>query len=475
MASAAKKIVLTDKAIQALKPAPKGKRYIVWDALVPGLGIRVNDTTDDKGNATSKTFLVVRRRPGDAYVTYAVLSQGGVSRYPGKTLKAARAEAGEALAAISDGIKPRELAEEKRREEALLRQDTVAVVAEDFIKRHVAKMRSAQATEGTIRRELLGQVRVNDEWIAGPDKKAGIGSLPITKVARRDIVELLEQIADRPAPALVHKTLSIARSFFNWAIERGKYGFEVNPCARVDPTKLAGAATIRSRVLTDAELPLIWKAAGDAGYPFGTLIRMLLLTGQRRTEIAAAQWAELSSDGLSLTIPADRMKGGDGHVVPLTTRATESIAAVPRFDKAEFIFSSTAGRRPISGFSKSKARLDEAIAKAVKEAQEKGEDIKDVAPWTLHDLRRTARTRLSSLGVLPHIAEMVIGHKQGGIHAVYDQHHYDAEKRDALDRWEAALLAIVEPKPTQPEGEGEPEPEAAEPSNVVRLRSGAKP
>ena len=127
---------------------------------------------------------------------------------------------------------------------------------------------------------------------------------------------------------------------------------------------------------------------------------------------------------------------------------------MPRFAAGDYIFSTTAGRRPIGAFSQAKARLDQALA---------GE----VAPWRAHDLRRTMRTGLSSLGTLVFIAELVIGHTQSGVHAVYDLHRYDAEKRAALEAWEARLLSIVAP-------ESGPEP-ALPPDNVVPLpaRAGA--
>jgi integrase len=141
------------------------------------------------------------------------------------------------------------------------------------------------------------------------------------------------------------------------------------------------------------------------------------------------------------------MKGKVAHTVPLTPAAAEILEGLPRFLAGPYVFTTTGGARPISGFSKMKARLDGLVG--------------EIKPWTLHDIRRSVRTGLSSLGVLPVIAELTIGHKQQGIAAVYDRHRYDEEKRDALMRWEAKLRAITAP---------EPEPD----ENVVKLRAGAR-
>jgi integrase len=205
-------------------------------------------------------------------------------------------------------------------------------------------------------------------------------------------------------------------------------------------------------VLADDELCAVWRAAEATPYPYGQLVRMLILTGQRRDEIAGARWGEIDLDAGLLTIGAGRMKAKAGHSVPLTPAAVEMLRGLPRFVRGDFAFSGQAGDRPFSGFSKAKARLDRATG--------------SIAPYTLHDLRRTVRTRLSELGVAPFVAELVLAHTQQGVAKVYDLHRYDAEKRDALEKWEARLLSIVAPAP-------EPEPEAAS-DNVVPMPARAR-
>ncbi|HWY14259.1 MAG TPA: tyrosine-type recombinase/integrase [Rhizomicrobium sp.] len=450
---AKRKVALTDRYLKAIKPAPKRKRPIVWDAVQPHLGVRVTD----KGHLT---FVVVRRRPGDKQPIRHILGA-----YPSTTLAAARAATPDILAALTQGKRPAELEAERLREAARKRRDTFGVVAEEFIKRHVSKLRSARATELLIRRELLGQSlrrrkedgKWIDEWVASRDQRWY--GRPITEITRRDAVELLETIADHGSRHQARKTFAAASKLFNWALWRDTYGLDGSPFARLKSTDLFGKFAPRSRVLTDDELRLIWRAAGELGpaedkngkklpehlraYPFGTMVRALALTGQRLREISDAQWSEIALDKALLTVPDERMKGKVSHTVPLTPIVITLLQGAPRFEGGAFVFTTTAGKRPISGFSKMKSRLDREIAKRA--------DGTQMAPWTLHDLRRTMRTRLSGLGVLPLVAELIIGHKQGGIQAVYDLHTYDAEKRAALAKWEDALAAIVGLRPA-PDG-----------------------
>jgi integrase len=172
---------------------------------------------------------------------------------------------------------------------------------------------------------------------------------------------------------------------------------------------------------------------------------MLMLTGQRRGEIAGARWGEVDFDAGLMTIPASRMKGKAAHTVPLTPTAVEILRSLPRFVRGDYMFSGQTGDRPFSGFSKAKTRLDRSIG--------------TITPFTLHDLRRTVRTRLSELGIAPFIGELVLAHTQQGVAKVYDLHRYDKEKRAALEAWEEKLLSIVAPEP--------------EPAKVVPLRKHA--
>jgi integrase len=419
MPAAARKTALTDRSLQALRPT--GQRAIVWDALLPGMAVRVSG----KGK---RSFYAVKRRAGAVQPTWVLLGA-----YPVMTLGDARAKAREALAALAEGHDPASLAESKRRarEEAerQRRASTFGAVAEDFIRRHAMTKRSGRMMAAIVRRELVSR------W----------GERAITEITRRDVIALVDAILDRggdkPAPGTRRKaggpyaarhTLSAARKLFNWAV--GRDLIAISPCDRIKAAELHGAPAQRDRVLSDEEIRAVWNAAEATGYPYGPLVKTLMLSGQRRDEIAAAQWGEIDLDRGLLTIGAGRMKAKASHIVPLTPTVVEILETLPRFAAGDFVFSGQTGAKPFSGFSKAKVRLDKISGRSV-------------APYTLHDLRRTVRTRLAELGVTPFIGELVIGHQQKGVHAIYDLHRYDDEKRDALERWERKLLDIVAPEP----------------------------
>jgi integrase len=209
-----------------------------------------------------------------------------------------------------------------------------------------------------------------------------------------------------------------------------------------------GKKAVRTRVLKDDELRLLWKAADDMGYPYGPLFRLLALTGQRKSEVAEARWSEFNLRSKLWTVPPERMKADAAHVVPLTQDAIEILEGLPRFKHGDHLFSTTFGEKPVNGFSKAKARLDELILKEARAiAERRGEDPAKAKldEWRLHDIRRTMRTGLSALPVPDMVRELVIAHTRPGLHKVYDQYAYLDEKRHALDLWAARLRAIVTP------------------------------
>jgi integrase len=289
----------------------------------------------------------------------------------------------------------------------------------------VRKLPSGRETEAAIRRELI------ERW----------GPKPIVEIGRREIVEALEEIADAGRPYAAHKVYNYISKLFSWAIARGMYGLEVSPCMGVKPNEIIGAREARQRVLNDAEIRALWQAIEGLGYPAAPFVRLLLLTGQRLREVAEAQWQEFDLDKALWVIPPERMKGDTAHEVPLAPEAVEILKSLPRW-RGDFVFSTTGGERPISGFSKMKLKVDAAIAEPI-------------APWRFHDLRRTMRTGLGALPVPNNVAELCIAHAQPGLHKVYDLHGYRAEKRRAFELWAARVAEIVEP---------------GGPDNVVRLK-----
>jgi hypothetical protein len=223
--------LLTDKGVKALKPAASGKRYVVYDTLTPPFGVRVSD----KGR---KSFIVYRRRAGEPRPVRVKLGN-----YPLLTLEKAREKAKQALEDLASGRDPKEREQKELRDEARRRQDTFGSVAGDFIKLHVAKLRSSKAMEATIRRELLGQKLEDGKWTIDPDRKTHWRDRPITEITRRDIIELLEEIVNRGTRHQARKVLAYVRKLFNWSIARDAYALEASPCDRVRPKDIVGSSS----------------------------------------------------------------------------------------------------------------------------------------------------------------------------------------------------------------------------------------
>jgi integrase len=396
---------LTDRFIQSCKPAPAGKRLDFADAVVPGLALRVTD----RGH---KTFVLRCRYP----LHPENPTRRALGDYGELTLDEARQKARRWLELIGKGVDPK-IAEERLRAEAQRRQvTTFGAVAADFLDRHAAKFSRRKEAQRIIETEFVRR------W----------GARPATEIMPEEVAAAIRAIVKRGAPYQAHNAFSLLRLLFRWAIGTGEYGIDAAPTERLQPSKLIGKLELRDRVLTDGELCRVWEGAGEMGYPYGPLIRLLILTGLREREVANAAWSEIDLRQRLWVIPASRMKGDRAHEVPLADRAFDLIEGLPRFTAGEFVFSTTAGAKAVNGFSKAKVRIDR---------------LSGVADWKFHDLRRTMRTHLSALPVQDLVRELVIAHAKPGLHRVYDQHAYQDEKRHCLELWERRLLAILEPPP----------------------------
>ena len=198
-------------------------------------------------------------------------------------------------------------------------------------------------------------------------------------------------------------------------------------------------------MLSDAELAALWKATEPLGYPHGPLYRLLMLTGCRLGEVAGARWKEFKLAERLWTIPAERFKSEQQHLVPLSEDAVSLIENLPRWT-GPFVFTTTSGKKPVGDFSSAKDSLGKLMVAELGEAPE---------PWVNHDIRRTFRTGLAGLRIPDHVAELCIGHARTGIKGVYDRHSYLEERREAFEAWARKLRSIVDP--------------TAAPSNVVSL------
>jgi integrase len=419
---------LTDRGLKALRPAEKGKRYVVWDSVVPSFGVRVTDKADKNGYAASVSFIVMRRCDGK-------LLRRTIGDYPRISLDKARDKARDAIEDLLKGVDPKVREAEERVAREQKKRDNFELVAEAFIKRHVATLRQSREVEALVRNRLISR------W----------GTRAVTSITKTDVIALLDDIVEDGSMYAAHKALATCSKLFNWTIARDSYGLQVSPCDRIRAADVIGRKVHRQRILNDDEIRVFWKACGILG-TFGPLFRMLLLTGQRRDEVGEMSWSEVDLAKKIWTIPPVRMKTDAAHVVPLSDEAVKILEAIPRYAsgarKGDFVFTTTAGERPVSGYSKLKIRLDQLMLKRLKEAAaERGEDADTVKlePWRLHDLRRTARTHFSAIPAPDMVRELAISHTRPGLHKVYDQWAYLDEKRALFEAWAKRLMGIVAP------------------------------
>jgi integrase len=304
---------------------------------------------------------------------------------------------------------------------------TVAVVLDEFMERYVekeAKLRSADC----IKRAF--------EQLAKPS----IGKIGVYELRRSDVARMLDKIADERGLVMADQTLAFLRKAFNWYA--GKDDEFRSPIVRgMSRTKPRERA--RTRILSDEEIRAICSALGEAG-TFGALLKTLLLTAQRRDEAAHMSRKEIGEDGI-WTIPAERYKTKRPNFVPLSKAALAVIGAQPKIDDCDYVFASRARTR-FSGFGKSKAKLDRAVLAAMR--ANTGPKVEPIPNWTLHDLRRTAKTLMVRAGVRPDISERVLGHVIAGVEGTYDRHSYADEKRDALEKLAAMIERIINPPPS---------------------------
>ena len=406
--------VLTMQSVERHKPQPAG-RVEIPDAALPGFYLVVQPSG-------AKSW-AVRYRFGGKTRKFTI------GPYPLFDLSAARAAAREALQMAARGRDP--ILEKKAAVEAAqaAERDTVRAVAAEYVERHLrpnSKPRYAAEAEALLRNHVVAR------W---GDRRMG-------EVTRKDAIALTDALTDAGMGVGANRVFSAARALFNWALEREV--IETTPFLRLKPP-LAEAS--RERVLSDAEVRLAWLAAERLGYPFGTLVQLLLLSAQRRDEVARMTWAEIDTDGL-WTLPPSRTKNSREHLVPLPFSACEILATAPRITGRAGYVLTTDGATASSNFAKNKAKLDAAmLAIARQEAVEGGRDPDGVelAPWRLHDLRRTASTGMARLRQPIHVTEAVLNHATGavsGVAGIYNRYQYLDEKRAALASWAEYVTSI---------------------------------
>jgi integrase len=398
----------TQRRIEDLQCQPEKKDALFFDDEQPGLGIRVTKSAQ-KGSLDGKLYLAQYRHAGQK------------RRVPLGSCAAIK------LAAARDAVKAMLGDVAKGRDPATERKDAVReakrkaahdaltfrALLEQWEKLHLANRRERYAAEAVR--------AIKSAFVKHLDTPAG-------DLSRAMLVRILDGLAKDGKVALASATARYGRACFQWAVRRGSIGS--NPFANLPLTPVVK----RERVLTDEELRAVWSATADRG-SFNAIVRTLILTGQRREEVASMTWDEISGVLSTWTIPGSRAKNGAAHIVPLSSQAQAILQAAPRRardddDRPDLVFSGEQG--VYSGWSKSKERLDKRSG---------------VSGWTLHDLRRTMATGLQKLGVRLEVTEAVLNHIAGsraGIVGIYQRHEWADEKRAALSAWGARVEAIID-------------------------------
>jgi integrase len=405
---------LTQKRIDALlKKRPAGKLEIA-DGGQAGLYFVVGPR--------ALKWMVRYRSPGTSQNVKLAIADYGQEK-PALGLHDARKAAHATLQAVAEGRDPR-----TSDDAAARRHVTVEGAFADFIERH-SRLRNKASTAGEneafVRREILPKWR----------------GRRIQSITRQDIVRLVDRIADggqgqAPRPQSAVRVRALLSKAFSWFAAKS-----IVPESPFVNIEVPAPPTARDRILSDDELRWLWKATAEVGHPFGELVRLLLRTGQRRDEVAAARWEEFDLVARMWSIPPARTKNKRAQVLPLPAQVVEILEALPTKDDCPFILS-TNGKTPISGYSRAKKQIDRAMLEAARSANPQVE----IKPWTLHDLRRTAASGMAAIGIGPHVVEQVLNHKSGviaGVAAIYNRHSYIPEKRDALAAWSNLLDRIT--------------------------------
>ncbi len=391
------RLKLTQRRIETLECPAARRDMMVFDDEQSGLGIRVTA-------GGGKSFLVQYRHAGGKR-RVPLGSCSAISL--GSAREAARAILGD-VAKGRDPASERKQAIQQAKATADQRALTVGVLIDQWEAGHLAEKRAGYRVEATRALRFAFKSKLGKP---ASDLDPGI--------VRREV----QSIAAAGKLATARLTAAYGRACYGWAIGAGL--LEANPFHGVRLNSVPS----RVRVLSDAELAVVWNAADGPG-SYDSIVRLLILTGQRREEVAGMTWDEVTDDLSAWTISANRAKNGVTHIVPLSPQAQAILHATPRYEAADLIFP---GRRgPFNGFGKAKAALDATSG---------------VQDWRLHDLRRTMATGLQRLGVRLEVTEAVLNHvsgSRGGIVGVYQRHTWADEKRAALNAWGAHVAAIVE-------------------------------
>jgi integrase len=377
---------LSDRAVAALRPM--AQRYAMPDPELRGHYVRVTPSG-------AKSFVTVARSPEGKQV-WTTLGACDVM-----SIAEARERARATIKRVRAGMPALEA-----------KTETFGDVAQNWIKRHVEP-------NGLRSRKQIEQLLANHVLPLWRDRE-------FISIRRSDVATLLDDIEDGHSPRQADAVLTVVRSMMNWFATRHD---DYTPPIVRGMRRQSPKAQARARILSDDEISAIWHAA-ETSDTFGAILKMCLLTGQRRSKVAGMRWADLSIDG-KWKIPKDPREKDSAGTLLLPDMAVAVIREQPRLGDNPHVFAGR-GPRAFQGWSKCKARLDAKLPPGLPQ-------------WVVHDLRRTARSLLSRCGVRPDIGEHVLGHAVQGVEGIYDRHSYDAEKADALRRLAGLIQQIVGP------------------------------
>ena len=375
---------LTDQAVRSLRPDSRQVDY--WDVNPRNFGVRISP-------AGRKTFVVRYRNAG----RYRRMSLGV---YPTVTLADARGHARQVLGEVASDEDPAQVRQDARR------APSFEALAALYLEKHArVRKRSWRQDRRVIENELLPKWRT---WRA-------------SEVRRRDVRELVEAIAERPAPIAANRIRALISKIFNFGISREMVEF--NPCAQFERP---APERQRDRVLTDTEIRTFWTALDQEPLEIAAAFRLRLVTAQRGVEVHNMRWANVDLDSRWWTVPASDAKNDLPHRVPLNDLAVDILTGLrdrTASDASASIYALTGARGP-----KQRAAVSNRLG---------------LDDFRGHDLRRTAASRMASAGVPRLVVGKVLNHVEQGVTAVYDRHSYDGEKRAALDTWARDLMRIL--------------------------------
>jgi integrase len=412
---------LTDPVLKSYRRSPPSALLTLPDGSIPGLSARVG-----AGGTVNWSLLIRVAGEGGAKPSGRLLlgrkHRVNLGRYPEVSISTARAKAAHLLDLAKQGVHPRETLSLTPTAGGL----TVEGLAKEFMQHHIY----SRELDSARKYELAFSAHINPRS----------GRQFAERLTREQVRDVMEGVrvkrkrgkGERGGPIggveAARTTVGVLRHMYAWAIGEGKVKRKDNPASQID--KNLPRPRRREVVLSLKEARIVWQAAESIGYPFGTHVQLMLLTGCRMGEWASARFQWIDLDQALMVIPASEYKSDHVHVVPLVSQALEIIRRIPKPRKGEYLLSSTGGRVPIQGVPKFyRTRFPEAILAITGEKFPK--------KFTSHDLRRTVATRLAeTLGDEgDKLVKRVLGHSDGSVTAIYNRYGYVREMRRALEMW----------------------------------------